>query len=247
MTDRLFRPMILAALFVSTVSYAASDAPIASSGKARVHLVELYSSESCSSCPPADAWVSTLQNKPELWKNFVPVVFHVDYWNQLGWKDGFSSDKMTKRQVNISNLWVQPSVYTPAFVVDGQEWQDWRSPGSSFPSSTAQGIELSVFKNTDGSFRVKASGLNPSKHYFIRAAALGMNLSTDVKGGENSGRLLKHNFVVLDWDGKSLSAKTPEQSFTFKVANQKTPRLAIAAWIEEEGNPTPLQSVGGYL
>jgi hypothetical protein len=232
---------------MSVTSFAASDAPIASSGKGRVHLVELYSSESCSSCPPADSWISTLQNKPELWKSFVPVVFHVDYWNRLGWKDSFSSDKMTKRQVDLSNLWAQPSVYTPAFVVDGREWRDWRSAGSSFPSSTSQNIELSIFKNGENSFRVKVSGLNPTKHYFVHAAELGMDLSTDVKGGENSGRLLKHNFVVLDWDGKALSAKVPEQSFSFKVVKQKSSRLAIAAWVEEEGNPMPLQSAGGYL
>jgi hypothetical protein len=247
MNHLLYRLLIFTALFTSVVSNAASDSPIASSGKARVQLVELYSSESCSSCPPADAWISKLQDRPGLWKSFVPIVFHVDYWNQLGWKDGFSSDQMTKRQVDLSNTWAHPAVYTPGFVVDGQEWRDWRSSGESFPSSPSQNIELSVFKNGEGSFRVKVSGLNPTKHYFVHAAELGMDLSTDVKSGENSGHLLKHNFLVLDWDGKSLSAKAPEQSFSFKVVRQKSSRLAIAAWVEEEGNPTPLQSAGGYL
>ena len=247
MITHLCLPLVFFALLLSPRTYGASDVPIASSGKARVQLVELYSSESCSSCPPADAWISTLQNKPELWKRFIPVVFHIDYWNQLGWKDGFSSDKMTQRQVDVSKLWKQPAVYTPAVVVDGQEWRDWRSPTSSFPSSETAGIELSVFKNTDGSFRVKALGLSPSKHYFIRAAELGMDLVTNVKSGENAGRILKHNFVILDWDGKPVAAATPEQSFTFKLTKQKPARLAIAAWIEEIGNPTPLQAVGNYL
>src|SRR5271154_7473575 len=84
------------------VGQAASPAErtlIASSGTSRVQLLELYSSESCSGCPPADAWVSELKEKSDLWKHVVPVVFHVDYWNYLGWKDGLSSDTMTKRQV----------------------------------------------------------------------------------------------------------------------------------------------------
>ncbi len=160
MNHLFYRLLIFAALFMSGVTHATPDAMIASSGKARVHLVELYSSESCSSCPPADAWISTLQNKPGLWKSYVPIVFHVDYWNQLGWKDGFSSDKMTKRQVDLSNRWAHPAVYTPGFILDGQEWRDWRANGDSFPSSPYQNIELSIFKNGDGTFRVKVSGLN---------------------------------------------------------------------------------------
>lgn len=238
---------LFACLVLSGIAQAKSETPIASSGPARVQLIELYSSESCSSCPPADAWISALQDRSGLWKKFVPVVFHVDYWNHLGWKDGFSSDEMTKRQVALSQRWSEPSVYTPAIVVDGKEWRSWRSNGKTLPSSGTQGIELSLFKNDDGSYRVKAFGLSSKKKYVIRAAKLGMSLSTDVKGGENSGRLLKHNFLVLDWGGKSVSQTNSEASFSFKESKQKGSRKGMAAWIEEEGNPVPLQSVGGYL
>lgn len=245
MTGPIFSVTAALACLVLSGAAQAKETLIASSGQARVQLVELFSSESCSNCPPADAWISRLQDQSGLWKKFVPVVFHVDYWNHLGWKDGFSSDEMTKRQVAISQRWATPSVYTPAVVVDGKEWRNWRSDGKTFPSSTAKGIELSVFRNDDGSYRVKATGLSSKKKYVIRAAKLGMSLSTDVKGGENSGRLLKHNFLVLDWSGKSVSPSSPEASFTFKASTVS--RLGLAAWIEEEGNPTPLQSVGGYL
>lgn len=245
MTGPLFSMAALLACLVLSGGAQAKETLIASSGQARVQLIELFSSESCSSCPPADAWISTLQDRAGLWKKFVPVVFHVDYWNHLGWKDGFSSDEMTKRQVALSQQWAVPSVYTPAVVVDGKEWRGWRSDGQTLPSSSAQGIELSIFKNDDGSYLVKATGLSSKKKYVLRAAKLGMSLSTDVKGGENSGRLLKHNFLVLDWNGKSISQASPEASFKFKES--KASRLGLAAWIEEEGNPTPLQSVGGYL
>jgi len=246
MTRHLYKAAIFACLILSGIAQAKVETLIASSGKARVQLVELFSSESCSSCPPADAWISTLWDRAGIWKKFVPVVFHVDYWNHLNWKDRFSSDEMTKRQYALSQTWAQPPVYTPAVIVDGKEWRDWRS-GKTFPPAKAQSIELSIFKNDDGSYRVKASGLSSQKKYVLRAAQLGMNLSTDVKSGENSGRLLKHNFVVLDWNGKSVSQTSSESTFTFKDSKQKASRLAIAAWIEEEGNPAPLQSVGGYL
>jgi hypothetical protein len=221
--------------------------PLASSGLGRVHLVELYSSESCSSCPPADAWISTLKDKPDLWKSFVPLVLHVDYWNHLGWKDGFSSAAMTKRQRDLSQTWRTHSVYTPAFVVDGKEWRGWQKGNGSFPDAPITQIALSIFKNPDGTFRVSANGLVPSKHYVIHAALLGMDRSTNVGSGENSGRQLNHNFVVLDWAEKVAKPGSPDPSFSLADKFHETGRLAISAWVEEVGSPVPLQSVGGYL
>jgi hypothetical protein len=74
-----------------------------------------------------------------------------------------------------------------------------------------------------------------------------MGISSNVTGGENSGRTLKHNFALLDWDSKKLSANQSEGNFKLKTPLQKVSQTAIAAWVEEEGNPTPLQAVGGYL
>jgi hypothetical protein len=70
------------------------------SGPARAHLLELYTSEGCSSCPPAEQWFSTLKQSPRLWKQIVPVAFHVNYWDQLGWKDKLASPANTARQRN---------------------------------------------------------------------------------------------------------------------------------------------------
>ena len=78
--------LLLAAALASSSS--ASELALRS-GPARTHLIELYSSEGCSSCPPADDWVESLRKRPGLWKDFVPVAFHVTYWDYLGWKDSF--------------------------------------------------------------------------------------------------------------------------------------------------------------
>lgn len=76
----------------------AEEALVFTSAPARVTLLELYSSEGCSSCPLADAWVNSLQAGPGLWTQLVPVVFHVDYWDYIGWKDRFATPAFTDRQ-----------------------------------------------------------------------------------------------------------------------------------------------------
>src|SRR5688572_1610666 len=89
----------------------------------QVHLLELYTSEGCSSCPPADRWLSDLKDDPGLWKNFVPVAFHVDYWDHLGWKDKFARAAHTSRQRRYADEWGANTVYTPGLVLDGAEWR----------------------------------------------------------------------------------------------------------------------------
>ena len=92
--------VILSLILISPYCYAGL---IGSSGAEQNQMLELYSSESCSSCPPADIRVSTLKAHPMLWKSVFPLVFHVDYWNDLGWKDELSSGTMTQRQIDLSH------------------------------------------------------------------------------------------------------------------------------------------------
>src|SRR5882757_1213593 len=75
------------------------------SGEGRTHLLELYTSEGCSSCPPAEAWLGDLRDAPGLWRDFVPVAFHVIYWDNLGWRDRFASKEYTARQYAYSAAW----------------------------------------------------------------------------------------------------------------------------------------------
>jgi hypothetical protein len=235
-------------ILVNQKSFAKERRMIAASGSTRVQLLELYSSESCSSCPPADDWVSGLKSNSDLWRSFVPIVFHVDYWNKLGWKDELSAEPMTARQIELSNHWSHPNVYTPGMVVDGSEWQDWgKSVNHKLPApGSYKGIKLILFQEADDSFTVKVTGQKASERYIVRFAVLGMGLSTKVTAGENSGKILKHNFVVLSWDSKPSDAKS-DLHFALNPAKQKVERLAVAAWIEQAGSPAPLQAVGGYL
>lgn len=95
---------------------------IIKSGPQRVSLIELYISEGCSSCPPVEKWLSGLWNDPHLWRSVVPVAFHVDYWDRLGWKDRFAQPSFTAQQYGRATA---GTVHTPAFVVDGREWRTW--------------------------------------------------------------------------------------------------------------------------
>jgi hypothetical protein len=103
----------------------ASEPKTFESGDMQTTLIELFTSEGCSSCPPADAWMSRLKTNPDLWKNIVPAVFHVDYWDGLGWRDRFAKPEFTARQRQYVATWRGDSVYTPGFVVNGREWRDW--------------------------------------------------------------------------------------------------------------------------
>ena len=87
------------------------------SGEKRVAFVELFTSEGCSSCPPAERTLSKLTTHPSLWKTFVPVAFHVNYWDNLGWKDRFASVEFTQRQRTYASGWNSGTVYTPEFVL----------------------------------------------------------------------------------------------------------------------------------
>src|SRR5712671_5590397 len=95
------------------------------SGATQTGLLELYTSEGCSSCPPAELWLSRLKESPKLWKDFVPVAFHVDYWDYLGWRDPWANKSFSERQHAYARAWRSDSVYTPGFVLNGKEWRAW--------------------------------------------------------------------------------------------------------------------------
>jgi hypothetical protein len=233
---------------VSVASATENSKVIAASGTTRVSLIELYSSESCSSCPPADQWISGLEANKALWTKFVPVVFHVDYWNHLSWKDDFSSRKMTDRQIAVSKTWSNPSVYTPAITIDGREWRGWRaSKIESQLSKQTPAIGLKILKNAEGQFSVQVTGQSSKAQYLVNIALLGIGLNTKVTDGENSGKNLAHSFVVLDWQSQSLNSMGETTPITLVMNKKNAKKYAVVAWIEESKRPVALQATGGYL
>ncbi len=169
-------------------------------------VVELFTSEGCSSCPPADALLKKLsEQQPLQGVQVVALEEHVDYWNHLGWADPFSSDEFSERQNAYAQIFGRDGVYTPQMVVDGQtEFVGSRSTEAreAIRKAAAQpklDVALSLKPGAVPVLDVRIS--NPQRISLHGAVDLWVamtetNLQSDVKAGENSGELLKHAAVV---------------------------------------------------
>ena len=121
------------------------------SGAGQVTLLELYTSEGCSSCPPAETWLSRLKDSPELWKSVVPVAFHVDYWDYLGWQRSLGDKGLLGQAARrYANSWGSDQIYTPGVVRNGREWKEWRTTDKPAEQTTAKPGVLHA-TSTDGS------------------------------------------------------------------------------------------------
>jgi len=235
---------IMASLFMADVCRAGDI--VFESKPGRTHLLELFTSEGCSSCPPAEAWLSKLKNEPRLWQDFVPVAFHVDYWDHLGWRDPFASKLWTARQSAYSAQWKSSSIYTPGFVLDGQEWRN-----TSVPAAGAEEPGILRIALTDDK---AVASFKPSKGdgraYEIHVARLGFAININVKAGENSGRKLLHDFVVLGLISEQMTSGTKQIRLPAETSRQgqvADSRTAVAAWVTVAGQLEPIQAVGGWL
>jgi hypothetical protein len=219
-----------------------------SSGARQVVLIELFTSEGCSSCPPADRWLSGLKADPGLWRSFVPIAFHVDYWDYIGWRDRFARAFFSDRQRRYVRAGAARTVYTPGVFRQGREWRGWdRVPAAGSDRPRVGDLSLSV--TGDGVAVRFENEAAAGRSWTAHLAVLGMNLETPVGAGENEGRILRHDFVALDVVSMPL---TPEGgAYTATVAWPESvsrgSELALAAWVSEDGQQAPIQSVGGFL
>ena len=176
------------------------------SGRSPAHtvaLLELYTSEGCSSCPPADRFVSALRASGISPSQAVPLSLHVDYWNDIGWKDPFSSSTFTERQRQLSALVNSRTIYTPEIFVGGRELRNW-SAGvpdavrriNATPARAA--IEISLGQPTAAGLPVEVSTTGPNGA-LLQVALVHNKVTSKVTAGENSGRTLHHDFVVRHW------------------------------------------------
>lgn len=207
------------------------------SSEDRVNLIELYSSEGCSSCPKAEKWLGDLKDNNKVFKEFIPLSFHVTYWDFLGWEDSFAHKKNDTRQRNYSkNVWKNNSVYTPQFIINSKEYKTWFS-NQSFPKFEKKyGGVLKVKKtkqNLDISFYSKEI---KNKKVFLNIAVLGFDYKIDVKNGENEGKILEHDFVVLDHQIQFASIKNNKLSHKILLPDfiKEASKKALVVWLSTE-------------
>lgn len=226
----------------------------ARSGPNRAALLELYTSEGCSSCPPADRWLSGLRDSGVGPGTLVPLAFHVDYWNKLGWPDRFSQASYSARQSGVAQRNRLEFVYTPQFVLDGK---DFRAPGGydsmrrqvAKASPERAAIELRLAGNpgqvsVTASTRLVAGERSRDPQLFV--ALTEDRLSTQVAAGENQGRQLRHDAVVRTLIGPvpfgSDGTATLEQSIALG-ADWTPGNLTVAAFVQDRSSGDVLQAL----
>jgi len=214
-------------------------------------LLELYTSEGCSSCPPAEKWLIKLTDASGLWTNFVPVAFHVDYWNRLGWRDPFSDEQFSARQQSYATLWSAETIYTPEFVLNGREWRNWFGVRGA-PGATDATPGVLQASSQDG--RHWTATFSPrdksQKDHEIHVTVLISGVGIDVKAGENSGRHLQHDFAAISLITHPLTNQTNGLTGSFVIDDHPknvTGRMALAVWVTRSGELEPLQATGGWL
>ncbi|MEO9483318.1 MAG: DUF1223 domain-containing protein [Ekhidna sp.] len=181
--------------------------------KKSVVIVELFTSEGCSSCPPADRLLSNIVNNDNEHIDVLGLSFHVDYWDYIGWKDPYAEKLYTVRQRAYARRFGLNSIYTPQMIVNGKH----EFVGSSrselnkalvleAKATSKEGFEVSILSKTKTSiaFSVKSNNTANSQ---INVAIIEKNLSQDVKRGENRGRTLTHDNVVRAFDTRSFDGK----------------------------------------
>ena len=178
----------------------------------RVSVLELYTSEGCNSCPPADRWLSGLPRHGVSAQNAVVLAFHVDYWNELGWPDRFSQPAFSQRQRVASTRSRTGAIYTPQVILDGNDLrgayykpQDLQTRLTAINRQAAGAtIQAEISRNGNdlriaGATNLVDAGLHSRAHTWI--AVFESGLSSQVKAGENAGRQLYHDFVVRELIG----------------------------------------------
>lgn len=162
----------------------------AKSGPQQAMLVELYTSEGCNSCPPADRWLSSLKPRPEV----LAAAFHVDYWDRLGWKDRFGSAQFSQRQAEQQRSSGAGFSYTPQVLVNGRDWRRW--PGLP-PAAAMAVVQIQLTRESDQRVSVQVTpqaGAPPQLAAWW--AVLEDGHVSAVKSGENQGVTLQHDHVV---------------------------------------------------
>jgi hypothetical protein len=186
-------------------------------------LVELFTSEGCSSCPPADRVLMNLQNQqPIPGVRIITLSEHVSYWNYLGWRDPYSSDLYNERQRRYADIFRTASVYTPQMVVDGRT----EFVGSDYQRALLSIQDAAKRSKADVVFDVVSSAkdkvvlrgevrwatAHEAQGAVVRAAVVEDDLHSSVDQGENSGRVLAHSSVVRKLlDEKDLAAQSPDR------------------------------------
>lgn len=235
------RSLRRAASLVMILPFAAQAAAPACevvSGNRLTPVIELYTSEGCSSCPPADKWLSTLKGKP-----VVAQAFHVAYWDYIGWTDRFAKPEFTARQKEVAAANGLRGIYTPQLVRNGHDWRAWPQSDQSFESKAAAraSIRLQRGGGADG-FEARVTPSDGTEVWTAYWTVTQHSHSSRVRAGENSGEFLKHDFVVTQYAPVGRQQGTQSLRFYALPSQPEHPRQ-INLVVSDQQTGEPLQAV----
>jgi hypothetical protein len=207
-------------------------------------VVELFTSEGCSSCPPADAALAEMvANARKSGTPVFPLAFHVDYWNNLGWTDRFSDAAYSRRQSDYARAFNSDEVYTPQLIVNGVDQfvgsdrdAAKRAIDAALAKPASATITVTVSTSGAGSYRVSYAVVGASRDTAVNVAVVERGLKTDVRAGENGGRVLRHENVVRWFRSTTISADGKDQIDLPRLDDVNFKNASIIAYAQEPGN-----------
>lgn len=241
--------LALCAGLVAGLPLQAAAACSAGSGPTLNPLIELYTSEGCSSCPPADRWLAELKAGPA-----VPLALHVDYWDYIGWRDRFADARFSARQREVARRTGGRVIYTPQVVLDGRDFRAWSRPdtvmqgiGQAAAKPARARISLSAEEKSAGNWSLRLEG-DVAQRQGRAAAYLAVfenGLETEVRAGENAGARLRHSNVVREWFGPVAIATDGRFGLSreLKRADIDYRKAGLAAFIEDPDTGEVLQAL----
>ena len=247
MMSRLVSAACLALLLSPTVLAVECSA---TSGPARVALLELYTSEGCSSCPPADRWVSQLKAQGYSSDRVIPLSLHVDYWDYIGWRDPFARPGFSSRQREMAHLGGSGVVYTPQVMINGRDFRSWYNSGSVSQQLDAlkqaparANIQLKLSKSTADRVETSVVVSGQKDNLVLYLALYENDLWSSVAAGENSGSKLHHDYVVREWRGPfRVGEASLRQTLPFKPEWQIA-KTGVVAFLQNPVNGEVVQAL----
>lgn len=262
----LFGLVLVLAASVTPAGFAADDGQVKQSLQLSVTshtnvspVVELYTSEGCSSCPKADNFMTELgriiERADEQEFHAVPLAFHVDYWNRLGWVDPYSKPEFTARQQEVGDNNNQRSIYTPEFVVAGKETRGGSDVVKRIKKSNRQMATVDISLNLQAPDSDKLEVDFTIENHTAESDALAYvaiyenDIVREIAGGENKGRTLIHNYVVRHWsDPIRLSSGITNKTTSLKIERDWVrENLGFAVVVVKRENGETIQALNTSL
>ena len=216
----------------------------------RVALLELYTSEGCSSCPPADSYISRLKHGSLSDQQLIPLSFHVTYWDYIGWRDRFANRQYDERQRKQALLNASRLVYTPQFLLNGKDYRRLRDLDEDVrrinSSSAAYKLKLTAIPQAESIIaELEISGNEGDKDKAVAYIALYEHgLKSDVTDGENNGETLHHDYVVRELHGPySIEQGRGGFNTEFALRDYSLPNAGIVGYVQKLQSAEVLQAV----